>query len=209
MAEEQVQPKEGYIIDYISGQQVKATPEEINATQTYSRILVDDYGYSPAQIQTRPQFRVKASPSDTEYKYPIDIVVFKSTERKRGQEYIVVECKKPTREDGIEQLKLYLKFSEAELGVWFNGENTHYIRKIIKNGRIEFNENLLNIPANGQRLEDIGKFKKEDLIPTHNLKQKFVSIRNYLAGNAVGTTRDEEYARQIINIILYSLAELK
>ena len=29
MAEEQNQPKEGYIIDYISGTQVKASPEEV------------------------------------------------------------------------------------------------------------------------------------------------------------------------------------
>lgn len=209
METEQYQPREGYIIDYISGEQVKATPEEVKATQVFSRTLVEDYGYPKSNIQTRPQFRVKASPSDTEYKYPVDIVVFRTEERKRGEEYIVVECKKPTREDGIEQLKLYLKFSEAELGVWFNGENTHYIRKIIKDGRIEFDENLLNIPTIGQRLEDIGKYKKDDLIPTHNLKQKFVSIRNYLAGNAVGTTRDEEYARQIINIILCKLYDEK
>lgn len=209
MAENQTQPKEGYIIDYISGELVKATPEEVNATQIFSKTLVEDYGYPKTHIQTRPQFRVKASPSDIEYKYPVDIVVFKTKEKKRGEEYIVVECKKPTREDGIEQLKLYLKFSEAELGVWFNGENTHYIRKIIKDGRIEFDENLLNIPSLGQRLEDIGEYKKEDLIPTHNLKQKFVSIRNYLAGNAVGTTRDEEYARQIINIILCKLYDEK
>lgn len=200
---------EGYIIDFISGEATKATPEEINAVQVYSRMLVDDYHYTKGQIQTHPQYRVKASPSDTEYKYPVDIVVFKTEEKKRGDEYIVVECKKPTREDGIEQLKLYLKFSDAELGVWFNGENTHYIRKYIKDGRIEFDENLVNIPANGQRLEDIGLYKKEDLRPTHNLKQKFIAIRNHLAGNAVGTTRDEEYARQIINIILCKLYDEK
>lgn len=199
----------GYIIDFISNEPVKATPEEVNAVQVYSKMLVADYNYNRNQIQTHPQFRVKASPSDTEYRYPVDIVVFKTEEKKRGDEYIVVECKKPTREDGVEQLKLYLKFSEAELGVWFNGENTHYIRKVIKGGRIEFDENLLNIPAYGQRLEDIGKYKKEDLIPTHNLKQKFISIRNYLAGNAVGTTRDEEYARQIINVILCKLYDEK
>ena len=201
--------QDGYIEDYISGEVVKATPEEVNAVQVYAKMLVSDYGYKKEQIQTRPQYRVKASPSDTEYRYPVDIVVFKDDKRRRGDEFIVVECKKPTREDGIEQLKLYLKFSEAELGVWFNGENTHYIRKIIKNNRIEFDENLLNIPANGQRLEDIGKYKKGELKPTHNLKQKFVSIRNYLAGNAVGTTRDEEYARQIINIILCKLYDEK
>lgn len=58
--------KEGYILDYISGEQVKASPEEVEATQVFSKILVEDYGYPKNHIQTRPQFRVKASPSDVE-----------------------------------------------------------------------------------------------------------------------------------------------
>lgn len=202
-------PKVGYIIDYISGIEVKATPEETEAVQVFSKILVEDYNYPKSVIQTRPQFRVKASPSDTQYKYPIDITVFKTDKKKRGEELIVVECKKKTREDGISQLKDYLKFSEAELGVWFNGESTHYIRKYIRDGHIHFDETIINIPKCNQRLEDIGLFKRSDLQPTHNLKSKFISIRNYLAGNAVGTTRDEELARQIINIILCKLYDEK
>ena len=65
MAEEQNHPKEGYIIDYISGTQVKASPEEVEATQVFSKILVEDYGYPKEHIQTRPQFHVKVRPSDT------------------------------------------------------------------------------------------------------------------------------------------------
>ena len=201
--------KEGYILDYISGTEVKGTPEEVQAVQVYSKILVEDYNYPKENIQTHPQFRVKGSPSDTSFKFPVDIVVFKTSEKKRGDEIIVIECKKKTREDGIEQLKDYLKFCEAELGVWFNGESTHYIRKYIKNGRIHFDENLTNIPIFGQRVEDIGLFKRKDLKATHNLKSKFISIRNYLSGNTVGTTRDEEFARQIINIILCKLYDEK
>ncbi len=202
-------PAPGFIIDYLSGLPVKETAEEVAAVQVYCKMLVDDYGYSKDQIQAHPQFRVKASPSDTDYRYPVDIVVFRTEEKKRGDEFIIVECKKPTREDGMEQLKLYLKFSDAELGVWFNGENTHYIRKIVRNGRFEWDESIINIPKNGQRLEDIGKYKRSELLPTHNLKSKFISIRNYLAGNAVGATRDEELARQIINLILCKLYDEK
>jgi type I restriction enzyme M protein len=201
--------KEGYIVDYISGQQVKATPEEIDAVQVYAKMLVEDYGYPVDHIQTHPQYRVKASPSDPEYRYPVDIAVFSTPEKRRGEEIIVVECKKPTREDGIEQLKAYLRFCEADLGVWFNGQNTHYIHKVIKDGRIEFDETIINIPKYGQRLEDIGKFKRSELQETHNLKAKFVNIRNFLAGNAVGVTRDEEIARQLINIILCKLYDEK
>ncbi len=67
--------KEGYLEDYISGQQVPATPEEIEAVQVFARQLVEDYGYSKDQIQTRPQWRVKSRPSDLKG-YPVDIVVF-------------------------------------------------------------------------------------------------------------------------------------
>lgn len=201
--------KEGFIVDYISGLQVKANPEEIKAVQVFSKMLVEDYGYPKDCIQTHPQFRVKVSPSDTDFKYPIDIVVFRDSEKKRGTEFIVVECKKPTREDGILQLKHYLSFSDAELGVWFNGNSTHYIRKYFKGGRMYFDENAIGIPSYGQRIEDIGLFKRKALKPTHNLKAKFISIRNYLAGNAVGTTRDEELARQIINILLCKLYDEK
>lgn len=200
---------EGYLVDYISGQLVKEGPEEVNAVQIYSRILVEDYGYPKSHIQTRPQFRVKASPSDADYKYPVDIVVFKDEQKKRGEELIVIECKKPTRQDGIEQLKHYLSFSDATLGVWFNGESTHYIQKVIVDGRINFNDHIINIPRYGQRLEDIGRFKRKDLKPTHNLKYKFMAIRNYLAGNAVGITEDTELAKQIINIILCKLYDEK
>ncbi len=68
--------KEGYIIDYISGEQVKASPEELQAVQVFAKQLVEDYGYPKTYIQTRPQFRVKARPSDTKKEYPIDIAVF-------------------------------------------------------------------------------------------------------------------------------------
>ena len=62
--------KEGYIYDYISGIEVKATPEELNAVQVFSKILVEDYKYPKENIQTRPQFRVKARPSDLKKEYP-------------------------------------------------------------------------------------------------------------------------------------------
>lgn len=200
--------KEGYIRDYISGQQVKATAEEVEAVQVFSKMLVEDYGYPKENIQTRPQYRVKASPSDTKG-YPVDIAVFSNSEKNDKDTYIIIECKKKTRKDGLDQLKDYLKFSNAYLGVWFNGNETLFLRKIEKEGKVLFSEDIPNIPNYTQRLQDIGLFKRKDLKPTHNLKSRFISIRNYLAGNAVGITRDEELARQIINLILCKLYDEK
>jgi len=192
--------REGYLIDYISGNEIKATPEEIDAVQVFSKQLVEDYGYPKSNIQTHPQYRVKVRPSDTKKEYPVDIAVFQSEDKLEDNAYIIIECKKKTRKDGISQLQDYLRFSKAYLGVWFNGDERSFIRKIEKDGRIEFEE-IPNIPKYGQRVEDIGKFKRKDLRPTHNLKSTFKAIRNHLAANTVGATRDEVLAQQLINLI--------
>ena len=65
--------KEGYIIDYISGKNVRETPEEVQAVQPYARKLVEDYGYPVENIMVHPQYRVKARPSDVKKEYPVDI----------------------------------------------------------------------------------------------------------------------------------------
>jgi type I restriction enzyme M protein len=182
--------KDGYIKDYISGEEIKATPEEVEAVQVFSEILVEDYGYPKEQLQTRPQWRVKVRPSDTKKEYPIDIGVFSSDKKSDDSLFIVVECKRKTRKDGLTQLKNYLTFSTARLGVWFNGEERLYIKKTEKAGKVLFSE-IPNIPRNGERIEDIGRFKRKDLTIPHNLKVVFKAIRNHLAGNTVGATRDE------------------
>lgn len=199
---------ENKIIDYISGVELTATPEEIEAVQVFSQQLVEDYGYKKVQIQTRPQFRVKVRPSDTKKEYPVDIAVFKDENKNEDDVFIIVECKKKNRKDGKSQLQDYLRFSKAGLGVWFNGDERLFLRKFEKSGRIEFQE-IPNIPTEGQRVEDIGKFKQKDLKPTHNLKAIFKSIRNHLAANTVGATRDEVLAQQLINLIFCKLYDEK
>jgi len=192
--------KDGYLIDFISGQEVKATPEEIEAVQVFAKQLVEDYNYPKEHIQTRPQFRVKVRPSDTKKEYPVDIAIFSNSKKQEDDVYIIVECKKKTRKDGKTQLQDYLRFSKANLGVWFNGEERLFIKKLEKDGKVLFEE-IPNIPKYGQRVEDIGKFKRKDLDTPHNLKVIFKAIRNHLAGNFTGATRDEELARELINLI--------
>ena len=86
--------KEGYILDFISGQQVKATPEEIDAVQVYSKSLVEDYGYPKELVQTRPQWRVKVRPSDRKREFPVDIAVFSGKTHTEDNIEIIIECKK-------------------------------------------------------------------------------------------------------------------
>ena len=192
--------REGYISDFISGVLVRDTPEERDAVQVFSMALVNDYDYPRDHIQTRPQFRVKARPSDRKKEYPVDIAVFTSNKRSYQEAYIIVECKKKTRKDGRDQLEDYLRFSPARLGVWFNGKQRLFLLKVEKAGRVTFEE-IPNIPRYGQRIEDIGRFTRAALKPVENLKPVFRAIRNYLAANAVGATRDEIFAQQLINLI--------
>lgn len=196
------------IIDYISGVEIIATPEEVEAVQVFSKQLIEDYGYKKDQIQTRPQFRVKARPSDTRKEYPVDIAVFQNKTKKDDDVYIIVECKKKNRKDGKGQLEDYLRLSKATFGVWFNGEERLFLRKFEKDGKVIFEE-IPNIPVFGQRIEDIGKFKRSDLKPTHNLKAIFKSIRNHLAANTIGATRDEVLAQQLINLIFCKIYDEK
>lgn len=96
--------KEGYIKDFISDIEIKATPEEIDAVQVFSKQLVEDYNYPKDFIRTRPQYRVKQRPSGGK-SFPVDIAVFTSSNHSFDNEYIIVECKKKTRNDGKKQLE--------------------------------------------------------------------------------------------------------
>jgi type I restriction enzyme M protein len=199
--------KPGFILDYVSAAAVKATPEEVEAVQVFARRLVEDYSYPKEHIQTRPQYRVRKHPSDEAKAYPVDIAVFKGGGRVEDDLYLVVECKKKNRKDGVAQLKLYLDMSPAELGVWFNGDEHVYLRKIHKrSGAREYHE-LPNIPRYGQRIEDIGLFKRKDLVRPSNLKAVFRDLRNHLAGSTTGITRDEALAQEIINLLFCKILD--
>jgi type I restriction enzyme M protein len=193
--------KAGYLTDYISGQPVRATAEEVHAVQVFARRLVEDYGYTKSQVQTRPQYRVRKRPSDEEKSYPVDIAVFHSSGKTDDELFILVECKAPNRQVGEQQLKLYMDMSAAEVGVWFNGNEHLYLRKVhYKNGKRTY-EPLPNIPRKGQRIEDIGLYRRKDLKKPSNLKAVFRDLRNHLAGMATGITRDEALAQEIINLL--------
>lgn len=191
----------GYIFDYISGKRVKATPEETEAVQIFSKRLVEDFGYDKNQIVTHPQYRVSRNPSDEAKSYPIDIAVFSNKKKTEDSLFLIIECKEPKRDDGIRQLKTYLDLCPATLGAWFNGESHCYLQKFTnKKGTNDYRE-IPSLPLNGQRLEDIGKFYRRDIKPTVYLRSIFKDIRFYIAGNTTGVTRDEVIASEIINIL--------
>lgn len=100
----------------------------------------------------------------------------------------IVECKNKNRRKRRSQLEDYLRLSKANLGVWLNGAERLFLRKLEGvGGKINFKQ-IPNIPKADQKIEDIGQFKRKDLKPTHHFKTIFKSIRNHLAANVVGAT---------------------
>jgi type I restriction enzyme M protein len=193
----------GYIPDFISGQRVRATAEELEAVQVFARRLVDDLGYGKSRIRTRPQFRVRQRPSDrgATRGYPVDIAVFRTERQIEDEVYIIVECKKPTRKDGERQLKLYLSLCSAQLGVWFNGrEHLYLLKKYLPDGSLDWVV-LSALPRADQAIEDIGSLRRDQLSAPGNLKAVFRDIRNHLAGNTTGITRDQELAQEIMSVL--------
>ncbi|MTE04096.1 type I restriction enzyme HsdR N-terminal domain-containing protein [Lactobacillus johnsonii] len=197
--------KRSKVTDYISGKEITAGPEEIEAVQPLLKQLVNDYNYPKNHIVAHPQWKVKSRPSDRTKQYPVDIAIFTGSKHTDDNLYAIAECKRKTRKDGLAQLKIYLSLSNAKLGIWFNGKEYAFVHKIVKNNEIEF-QNISNIPLCGQRIEDLGLFKRKDLIKTNNLKPVFNTIRNYLAANNIGSTLDSELMIQLINIIFSQIA---
>ena len=89
--------------------------------------------------------------------------------------------KKKTRKDGRNQLEDYLRFCKAQLGVWYNGEERFFLRKYESDGLVKFEE-IPNIPKYGQRLEDIGKFRRCDLVIQPSSKEsKLCKLMNCIS----------------------------
>jgi hypothetical protein len=120
--------KEGYVKD-VTGDWLRATPEVLDAKIVFADRLVNEFGYSPEQLQTKPEFYIDAkivfadrlvnefgySPEQLQTKPefyikkgsqkigPADIVVFRDAKDKIQENiWIIVETKRKERSDGID-----------------------------------------------------------------------------------------------------------
>lgn len=204
----------GYLVDFISGTTIPATPEEVETTQPFSRRLVSQLGYPKELIQTRPQHRVRPSSSAVKSE-PVDIAVFLTEKKTDDDLFIVIECKRrdvlPTEDNGLAQIRTYLRNSAALFGVWTNGIDTIVYRKSFEgtgNRRRPVFRRVSSVPRFIENLlesiDDDG-LKDNLLVPGPDFRKLFTQLRNYLAGNAVGMTRDDDLVDEVINLLLCKL----
>jgi type I restriction enzyme M protein len=87
---------------------------------------------------------------------------------------IIIECKKPKRKDGIEQLKSYMNAKGAPVAVWSNGTDSIILHRPYP---AQFEDTLFDIPKRGQSPKDVLEAKKTLL----QLKKHF-NFKNIIQG---------------------------
>jgi type I restriction enzyme M protein len=190
--------KDKKLYDYITKNEITNTPENREAKVVFEERLHKEYGYDISQML--PEFRVQKGSSLIG---PADIVVFHNSEDKTQDNiYIIVECKRKNRYDGIDQLKTYLAGVEsAEYGVWFNGDEIVYIRRLKKAPHWKI---IFNIPRKGEKL---GLPRKDSLKPASELVKVFESCHNHIYVND-GHLKDQVF-NEMLKILFIKLMDEK
>ena len=123
----------------------KSAPEEI-VRQLWVYKLIHQYAYKADEIDLEKsvQFGTEIGTKAA------DIIVY--TDATKITPKIIVECKKPKRKDGIEQLKSYMNAKGAPVAVWSNGADSIIL---LRPYPTEFDDTLFDIPKRGQAPKDV------------------------------------------------------
>jgi type I restriction enzyme M protein len=103
-----------YVHDFVDGKERPAKPEEI-VRQLFLYRLIHSYYYPKDRIFVEKGVYFGSSVADKR----ADIVICEKDHPDTA--YIIVEVKKPKRQDGLEQLKSYCNAEGAPIAVWTNG----------------------------------------------------------------------------------------
>lgn len=184
------------LLDFITGKEIPNKPENREAKVPYEKRLVEEYGYNLKDIE--PEFRIQKGSTLIG---PADIVVFyPGKEHIQENIFIIIECKRKDRRDGLDQLKSYLAPSKsAKFGVWFNGDELAYIKKLDKDPHWR---EVLNIPTVG---ESEGLPRKGDLKPVVELNKLLEPIHNKIYAD--GGLSSEEIFDEIIKLMFTKIAD--
>lgn len=145
----------------------KSAPEEI-VRQLWVFKLMDQYGYKADEIDLEKsiQFGTEVGTKAA------DIIVYTDSTKLTAK--IIIECKKPKRKDGIEQLKSYMNAKGAPVAVWSNGTDSIILHRPYP---AQFEDTLFDIPKRGQSPKDVLEAKKTLL----QLKKHF-NFKNIIQG---------------------------
>ncbi|MBQ9329074.1 MAG: N-6 DNA methylase [Solobacterium sp.] len=202
---------EGNIIDFLSGRELRDTPEE-RVRQRFIGILQSDYGYPKNQlaIEIPIQQGSKILTNSTDgSEIRADIVVYNSKkaclEKDQGNILFVVECKKPNVSAGYAQLVSYIYNTSAVGGVWTNGDGLTVYKK--KTGSKVGLDTILSLPRYRE------SWNGDDIIPSksslprpHNVRFLLSSCHNKLYGRGM-ENEDFDLAMDMVRILLAKIQD--
>lgn len=190
------------IICYIRGIEIVETPEE-KVRQEYARRLVEEFGYPKELIDVEVPVQLGRDESKR-----ADIVVYHSKQdrEKRENHYIIVECKESEIKfpDGEKQLRSYTNSTTAQIGVWTNGIEFRYWKRLREPDRYEEKGYL---PKYGQEYGD-KKILKRELRPSSNLQATFKRIHDNIYAN-YKSGRKEKVFYQVIYLLFAKIQDEK
>lgn len=192
------QPEDKKLFDYITKEEIQNTPENREAKVVIEERLHKEYGYDLDQML--PEFRVQKGSTLIG---PADVVIFNDTKDKTQDNiFAIIECKRKDRSDGIEQLKTYLAgVQSAEYGIWFNGDDIVYIRRLKKAPHWKL---TYNIP---RKDEPLGLPRKDSLKPASELVKTFESCHNHIYVND-GHLKDQVF-NEMLKVLFIKLMDEK
>jgi type I restriction enzyme M protein len=185
----------GQLVDFLDPGLARPDLPEERVRQYYARVLVDEYNYAKDCMALGAPVAIG---SETKF---ADIVVYTSPEacqeRAQGQILLVVETKAPNRTEGRAQLVSYIFASSAQGGVWTNGGEIAYFRRLEHPA-----QNLkewTNIPRAGETWDTVGHYRKDQLKPPRELKQVFQRCHNAIYRSGADS---EDVAFDMVRLIL-------
>jgi len=160
-----------YIKCYATGKERPAKPEEI-VRQLYLRLLMDEYGYPAERIAVEKPVQFGSAVHEKS----ADIVITDKDDASTA--FIIVECKKPLRRDGLEQLKSYCHAEGAPIGVWTNGGETLILHRRDPN----FFQSLTELPHATQTLAELldERWTLKDLEDHNVLVKEQTTLKNII-----------------------------
>lgn len=190
------------IICYVRSVEIVETPEE-KVRQEYARRLVEEYGYPKNLIDV--EVPIQLGRDETK---KADIVIYHSEKdrEKRENHYIIVECKEPDIKfpDGENQLKSYINATTTQIGVWTNGIEFRYWKRLKEPDRYEEKGYL---PKYSQQYGD-KRILKKDLRPSSNLQATFKRIHDNIYAN-YQSGRKEKVFYQVIYLLFSKIQDEK
>ena len=173
----------------------------------------------PSSDSTDTEWHVPKTPSDAANReakksfrgFPVDIALFDSIKNVGEYEHIIgiIECKEPSRTDGISQLKIYLGLEpHARVGIWTNGTKFVRVYKLPTAGKFKVVEDS-TLPKASENfiLADDERLTYDDLqIPsTKTLKNVFSQLLGIVTSRDTRSTRREDQLSQMANLLLIKL----